>query len=827
MRPLPHDGPAQVGPYRVIAELGGGAMGRVLLGVGRDGRPVAVKVIREWLVQDEEFRARFREEVRRSRQVSGHCTAAVVKAGPDDPVPWLASEFLRGPTLDAAVAAAGPFPETAALRLAAGLASALESVHEAGLVHRDLKPGNVILTADGPRLIDFGIARAADGPQYTRTGAIIGTPAFMSPEQARSQPLTPASDVFSLGSVLAMACTGTSPFAAESAEATRDRVARAEPDLDGLPERVRAIAARCLAPDPADRPDPAEVLDLVGPVPPSADPWPTAVSALAAEQDRELARLLDGAGEHPTLVDDGPTMVADPNRPTWNAGPPATPMPPAGPAAAPHSPTGPALSPRPPAGSVVPPFSPTGSGLPPHSAAGPTDSPPPAGVLARLRRRPRAAIAVALAAVLVLAAGVTWFVIDDGAEGGSGDEPESAADDGVLTVCPQGEWSPYLSSETGEYAGLDIDLMELVAHRLDQDMEVVDIDWAAEPGEAFEAGACDVVPSLDMEGEHAADLETGDGYPRPEKLLVALDDQGIGSFEDLHGASVAIVSGGLRDWMEPTAEEYGFTVRDYGEYAELAAAVTDRKDQAAIIDRFEWEEVAKAGAELEVVDVHYREDLYGFGVAEGYGELLDAIEGVLGEAATGGAFADRYEQWLGIPYGLEGESAAAEGDGGGAWRRAQTGLSMLLAATEGAKENDASRCQGHVDLDGDYRGYDNHIEEIDRGADAIDDETDLVWDPCEPEDSTNHLSTAWNASGVLFDAVPTVEECWAAVESGDPGVDLAIDTKSPQDAPLTVGMALCVRTSEGRLALVEVTEVNPEGPFWMSVHFDVSVWSRS
>ncbi|GAA2128420.1 serine/threonine-protein kinase [Glycomyces algeriensis] len=317
MQPLPPNDIERIGPYRILAELGRGAMGRVLLGAGLDGRLVAVKMIREWLVEDEEFRARFREEVQKSRQVSGHYTAAVVKAGPDDPIPWLATDYLRGPTLGEAVEAAGPLPEAVVLRLAAGLASALESIHEAGVIHRDLKPSNVILEASGPRVIDFGIARTVEGADLTRTGAVVGTPGFMSPEQARSQPLTPASDVFSLGSVLVMACTGSSPFAAASTFDVMNNVVRAEPDLGPVPGRLREIAARCLAADPADRPDPASLLALIGTVPPATRPWPDAVSALAEEQHRELVRLLGNAGEDATLVDNGPTLITDPNRPTW------------------------------------------------------------------------------------------------------------------------------------------------------------------------------------------------------------------------------------------------------------------------------------------------------------------------------------------------------------------------------------------------------------------------------------------------------------------------------------------------------------------------------
>ncbi|WP_112135622.1 serine/threonine-protein kinase [Glycomyces dulcitolivorans] len=327
MQRLSPNDPDRIGPYRVFAELGRGAMGRVLLGAGHDGRLVAVKVIREWLREDEEFLARFREEVRKSRQVSGLYTAAVVQAKPDDPVPWLASEFLRGPTLDEAVKGAGPLPEAAVIRLAAGLASALEAIHAAGVIHRDLKPGNVILEGSGPRVIDFGIARAAEGSDLTRTGALIGTPGFMSPEQTQSEPLTAASDVFSLGSVLVMACTGTGPFTGASTLATMNNVVRADPNLDGVPVRVRALVERCLAADPGDRPTPAELLQLIGPVTPSSRPWPDAVTALAEEQESAIARLLDDTGEGATRIDNGPTLVTDPNRRTWVVDEPPQPEP--------------------------------------------------------------------------------------------------------------------------------------------------------------------------------------------------------------------------------------------------------------------------------------------------------------------------------------------------------------------------------------------------------------------------------------------------------------------------------------------------------------------
>ena len=188
MKPLGVFDPPQVGRYWVLAELGRGSMGRVLLGSGPDGRLVAVKQVRAQLTEDEGFRARFRREVDVSRKVSGVYTAAVVDADPDAPIPWLASVFVPGPSLREAVNTAGPLPEASVLRLAAGLAAALTGIHGAGLVHRDLKPSNVLLAEDAPRVIDFGIARAADsesGSEITHTGWLLGSPGFMSPSRPK------------------------------------------------------------------------------------------------------------------------------------------------------------------------------------------------------------------------------------------------------------------------------------------------------------------------------------------------------------------------------------------------------------------------------------------------------------------------------------------------------------------------------------------------------------------------------------------------------------------------------------------------------------------
>ncbi|MGX1134167.1 serine/threonine protein kinase [Streptomyces glaucescens] len=283
------------GPYRLVAELGRGGMGRVLLGVTPDGRLAAVKMVRSQFVEDDGFRARFRREVQASHRVSGAYTAAVVDADADAPLPWLASVFVPGPPLSEVVRSCGPLPARAAVRLAAGLAAALTEIHRAGLVHRDLKPSNVLLAADGPRVIDFGIARAIDsegGTEITHTGWLVGSPAFMSPEQAEGRELTPAADVFSLGVVLVQACTGRSPFAGTSAPQTLYNVVHTEPDLAPLPGELRDLVACCLAKDPARRPTPAEILARIGQLGPATRPWPAAVHALIDAQQTEIARVL-------------------------------------------------------------------------------------------------------------------------------------------------------------------------------------------------------------------------------------------------------------------------------------------------------------------------------------------------------------------------------------------------------------------------------------------------------------------------------------------------------------------------------------------------------
>ncbi len=290
MEPLNPADPRTVGPYRLLARLGEGGMGQVYLARSPAGRPVAVKVIRPELAGDPEFRTRFGRELAAARAVAGPYTVPVLDAERHGPLPWLATAFVLGPSLAEAVREHGPLPEHSVRALGAGLARALLAIHAVGLIHRDLKPSNVLLAADGPRLIDFGIARALDSATLTRTGVALGSPGFMSPEQAAGNRSVPAGDVFSLGAVLLYAATGHGPFdGAAGPAALLYQAVHDAPDLSELPPRLLAVVGDCLAKEPGRRPTPEQLLALMGTVDPDA--WlPVPVAASLA---RRAAAVMD------------------------------------------------------------------------------------------------------------------------------------------------------------------------------------------------------------------------------------------------------------------------------------------------------------------------------------------------------------------------------------------------------------------------------------------------------------------------------------------------------------------------------------------------------
>lgn len=266
MEQLTQHDPRRIGPFEVLGRLGAGGMGLVYLARSASGRRVAIKTVRTELAEDQLFRVRFTREVEAARAVSGFYTAAVVDADPRAAVPWLATAYVPAPSLEEIVNECGPMPTQAVRWLAAGIAEALQSIHGAQLVHRDMKPSNVLVVEDGPRVIDFGIASGVSNTRLTMTNVAVGTPAYMSPEQARdSRSVTGASDIFSLGSTLVFAATGHAPYRGANPVETVFMLLRESPDLSGLPDDLRPLIDSCMQADPALRPTPADLQAQLAP----------------------------------------------------------------------------------------------------------------------------------------------------------------------------------------------------------------------------------------------------------------------------------------------------------------------------------------------------------------------------------------------------------------------------------------------------------------------------------------------------------------------------------------------------------------------------------
>jgi predicted Ser/Thr protein kinase len=262
VQPLTSDDPAEVGGYRLRARLGAGGMGRVYLAATPAGRTVALKVVRREFDEDPEFRTRFRREIQAAQRVNGLYTAQLVDADPEATPPWLVTTYVPGPSLQEAVERHGPMPEAMVFRLIAGVAEALRAIHAADVVHRDLKPSNVLLAQDGPRVIDFGIAQAQEATSLTRSGIMMGSPDFLAPEQVAELPITPAIDVFALGSLAVYAATGRPPFRGGSLVAVAHRVAYEPPDLTGCPAQLLTLIEACLEKRAKDRPAPSRIIEF-------------------------------------------------------------------------------------------------------------------------------------------------------------------------------------------------------------------------------------------------------------------------------------------------------------------------------------------------------------------------------------------------------------------------------------------------------------------------------------------------------------------------------------------------------------------------------------
>ncbi|WP_051063638.1 serine/threonine-protein kinase [Nocardiopsis halophila] len=409
--------PERIGPYRITDQIGRGGQGTVYLGTGPDGVEVAVKVLSGSWEGGDLQRARFARELESVRRVAPFCTAAVVEADVEGDPPYIASEFVRGPTLRAAVHKEGPRTGASLDRLAVATATALVAIHSAGVVHRDFKPANVLLGPDGPRVIDFGIARTGDAT-LTQTGSVTGTPAYMAPEQIRGARVGPEADVFAWAAVIAFAASGRGPFDGDSVHEVLHRVVTEEPDLEAVPERLRPLLQACLDKDPARRPTAVRVLGaLVG-----RDPGPEAEAS--SEAVTEVLREGASAAAGRTVVATVPLAPA-PTAPLASGG------------------TAPDASTAPPA---EPPTGPTATA--PREARG----------RGRRRRRPAGAVVLAVLAVLlvggaawVLANGLPqagWWTLPDAvpardtapAEQDPGQEPQAPGEGGEPT--PEGAGDP-------------------------------------------------------------------------------------------------------------------------------------------------------------------------------------------------------------------------------------------------------------------------------------------------------------------------------------------------------------------------------------------------
>ncbi|WP_336114059.1 protein kinase domain-containing protein [Streptomyces sp. PTD9-10] len=452
METLQPDDPRELGSYRMLRRLGAGGMGRVYLARSPGGRTVAVKVVRPDLAADADFRRRFRHEVEIAQAVSGPCTASVVDADPDAPLPWLATSYVLGPDLTDVVDAHGALPERTVRALGAGLAAALQEIHAAGLIHRDLKPSNVLLAADGPRVIDFGIARAVDGNRMTQTGVVVGSPGYMPPEQALGQDVGPSGDVFSLGAVLAFAATGRNVFGdgAASHAAMLYQVVHGEPDLTDVPQSLLGLVRACLLKDPAGRPGPAEIVAALAPqgVEGVLGDWlPSAVASTIATHAAGILDLDLEAPEQPAAPAAAPSFGPAPTMPAAAIPSTGTPAggygyPPAGTPAAGYG--------HPPAGTPAPAYGPPapapGTPAPGHDTPQPgtvrlgaTDASAPAPT----RRRALSYALGGAAAVAVAGGGTAWWLsrkdgrtgTSDG-PGGHGSSGEPAAE--TFTTPPPG-----------------------------------------------------------------------------------------------------------------------------------------------------------------------------------------------------------------------------------------------------------------------------------------------------------------------------------------------------------------------------------------------------
>ncbi|MFH8368332.1 transporter substrate-binding domain-containing protein [Streptomyces sp. NPDC018031] len=685
MRPLAKDDPRQIGPFRVIGLLGGGGMGRVYLGRGADGRTVAVKTARSELADDQGFRTRFAREVAAAQRVGGPFVAPVVDSAPHDDVPWMATEYVPGVSLTAAVQEHGPLPEDAVRLLTAGLLHALAAVHAHGLVHRDLKPSNILLTAGGPRVIDFGIARSAADTALTMTGTALGTPGFMAPEQLVMQgaETTGAADVFALGGVLVFAATGSGPFGTAEPQVLMYRTVHERPRLDGLPADLADLAAACLAKEPGHRPGLPALTARIGAPGPYGDWLPEAV---AGQLHRLSARLGDPRspeGSVPTPPAGSPAADRLPDRTVPG------PVPPTLPATPPPGAHGP--------GPGAPPQERYTTGPPPGpSGVSPVPPPHPPAAPGPGRRR----VLAALSGLGVAAGGgaLGWALWPDGgADGGAragtgtgkgntpsgsrqpsggprsggGPSPAGAPSDrlpreirdrGVVIVGSDLTYPPMEFTEGGEAVGVDVDLGHALGRRLGVPFRFENAVFDSLLA-GLDAGRYDLVMSAmtdtrDRQEGKADGRKTGSGvdmidYFRAGLALVVRkgNPEGIGGTGDLAGRTVAVQRGTVAAfYLDELAgkSRAKWTLRELSTPAEVHEDVVRGRSAACLHDFPVAAHTAathSGGDALELSGGQIDPEPFGIAVARNGTVLRDAVREALAGLLSSGEYTRILRKW--------------------------------------------------------------------------------------------------------------------------------------------------------------------------------------
>ncbi|MGV4925441.1 transporter substrate-binding domain-containing protein [Streptomyces sp. BHT-5-2] len=652
VRPLAKDDPREIGPFRIIGLLGGGGMGRVYLGRAGDGRTVAVKTARSELADDHGFRKRFAREVAAAGRVGGPFVAPVVDAAPQDDVPWMATEYVPGIALSSAVHDMGPLAERTVRLLTAGLLQALSAVHGQGLVHRDLKPSNILLTATGPRVIDFGIAHSAADTALTVTGTALGTPGFMAPEQLvmTGPDITGAADVFALGGVIVYAATGDGPYGNAEPQVLMYRTVHEQPQIGQLPGNLGELATACLAKDPARRPALPELVARLG-APGPYDDW--LPEPLAGQLHRLSAQLGDPRSHDTSSVRppvEGPAGAAR----DFGALPTRT-------MAAP---------PKPPPPDALHQAATRPAPLPGTDGPHPPPSPGPS------RRRVLAALSAA--GVAVGGGALAWTLWPEGGKQGTGGAgaagkpgggakpssglPRAIADKGIITVGSDISYAPMEFLSAGKPAGLDVDLADALGRELGVRCTFQNATFdSLLPGLGqgrFDLVISALVDTKDRQGGQTGGTKTGGGgdlidYFRAGLSLVVRkgNPDGLGKPEDVSGRPVAVQRGSAAEnYLDELSRQLPAqpTLRKFDSAAEVYDDVAQRRSLACL-DDFPVAAYTAAtragGGAFQLVGEQIDPVPYGIAVAKADTELRDAVREALDRLIRTGAYAKILQRW--------------------------------------------------------------------------------------------------------------------------------------------------------------------------------------